>query len=126
MLGLEVVCTGLGAGLGGGAGGVVGGARDCEGAGAAVPGAAAGLWWRWCRCGRADGVGLGEGEGDGLAEGVAGAFGAVWPPVAAGAVRANRTAKPTVAIAPSWVARQVSRDRLRSPRDRACPPGPSS
>ena len=32
-LGLEVVCTGLGAGLGGGAGGVAGGARDCEGAG---------------------------------------------------------------------------------------------
>ena len=122
-----MVCTGLGVvGLGAGAGGVVGGARDCEGAGAAAPalGAAAGLWWRWCRCRCTDGVGLGEGEGDGLAEGVAVVFGAVWlPTVAAGAVRANRTAKPTVAIAPSWVARQVSRDRRRSPWDRACPEG---
>jgi hypothetical protein len=72
-------------------------------------------------------VGLGEGEGDGLAEGVAAAFGEVCAlSVAAGAVRANRTAKPTVAIAPSWVARQVSRDRLRSPLDRACPAGSSS
>ena len=102
-----MVCTGLGVvGLGAGAGGVVGGAvggaRDCEGAGAAALGAATGLWWRWCRCRCTDGVGLGEGEGDGLAEGVAAAFGALWPPtVAAGAVRANRTAKPTVAIAPS-------------------------
>ena len=97
-----MVCTGLGVGLGGGAGGVVGGARDCEGAGAAALGTAAGLWWRWCRCRCTDGVGLGEGEGDGLAEGVTVAFGAVWPlTVAAGAVRANRTAKPTVAIAPS-------------------------
>ena len=60
------------------------------------------MWWRWCRCRCTDGVGLGEGEGDGLAEGVAVVFGAVWlPTVAAGAVRANRTAKPTVAIAPS-------------------------
>jgi hypothetical protein len=95
-----VVCTGLGAGLGGGAGGVVGGARDCEGVGAAAW--AAGLCWRWCRCRCTDGVGLGEGEGDALAEGVAVAFGAGWLlTVAAGAVRANTTAKPTVAIAPS-------------------------
>ena len=121
-----MVCTGLGLGLGGGgAGGVVGGARDCDGAGAAaLAGAAAGLWRRWCRCRCTDGVGLGEGEGDGLAEGVAAAFGAVWPlTVAAGAVRANRTAKPTVASAPSWVVRQVSRDRRRSPWERACPEG---
>jgi hypothetical protein len=73
------------------------------------------------------GLGDGDGEGDGLAEGVAAVFGVVWPvTVAAGAVRENRTANPTVAIAPSWVARQVSRDRLRSPRDRACPLGSSS
>jgi hypothetical protein len=72
-------------------------------------------------------VGLGEGEGDGLAEGVAVAFGVAWPlMVAAGAVRANKTAIPTVAIAPSWVARQVSRDRRRSPLDRVCPVGSSS
>jgi hypothetical protein len=48
------------------------------------------------------GLGDGEGEGDGLAEGVAAGFGEVWPvTVAAGAVRANRTANPTVASAPS-------------------------
>lgn len=72
------------------------------------------------------GAGLGEGVGDALAAGVRVAFGAGWPlTVAAGAVRANTTAKPTVAIAPSWVARQVSRDSRRSPRDRACPAGSS-
>jgi hypothetical protein len=72
-------------------------------------------------------LGLGEGDGDGLAEGMAVAFGGVWPvTVAAGAVRANKTANPTVASAPSWVARQVSRDRRRSPWDRTCPAGSSS
>src|SRR5215472_15733866 len=97
-LGLEVVCTGLGAALGGGAGGVVGGARDCEGAGAAA--GAAGLWrWRRCRCTVGLGLGEGEGEGDALAAGAGLAVGAGWPvTVAAGAVRANTTAKPTVAM----------------------------
>jgi hypothetical protein len=121
-----VVCTGLGVGLGDGAGGVAGGASDCEGA---EPAAAAGLWWRWCRCRCTDGLGLGDGDGDGdgLAEGVAATFGGVWPvTVAAGAVRANTTANPTVASAPSCVARQVSRDRRRSPRVRPCPAGSSS
>jgi hypothetical protein len=51
-----------------------------------------------------------------LGEGFGAAAGAGWPlTVAAGAVRANSTAKPTVASALSWVARQVSRDRRRSP-----------
>jgi len=102
---------------------VVGGAREGEGAGAAALGvAAAGLGWRWCRCRCADGLGLGLGEGDGLAEGVAMAFGAgALLTVAAGAVRANTTAKPTVAIVPNWAVRQVSRDSRRSPWERVCP-----
>ena len=62
------------------------------------------------------------GLGAGVAVAPRGAAG--WPlTVAAGAVRANRTAKPTVATAPSWVARQVSRDRRRSPWDLACSAG---
>ena len=39
--------------------------------------------------------------------------------VAAGAVRANTVAKPTIASTPSWVVRQVRRDKRRSPRNRA-------
>jgi len=73
------------------------------------------------------GLGEGEGEGDALATGLELAVGAGWLLiVAAGAVRANTTAKPTVAIAPSWVARQVSRDKRRSPWERASPAGSSS
>jgi hypothetical protein len=45
--------------------------------------------------------------------------GAVEPPVDAGAVRANKVANPTVASALSWVARQVSLPRRRSPASRA-------
>ena len=43
--------------------------------------------------------------------------------VAAGAVRANTAAKPTVASTPSWLARQVRRDRRDNPRDRTSPAG---
>ena len=120
-----MVCTGLGAGLGGGAGGVLGGARECDGLGAAagaVVGAAAGavleagLWW-WClRCRRGEGLGLGLGaalEADGLTVTLGGGW---LLTVVAGAVRANTAAKATVASAPSWVARQVRRDKRRSPR----------
>jgi hypothetical protein len=61
-------------------------------------------------------VGLGDGDGDRVGDGFAVAPGAGWLlTVAAGAVRANKTAKPTVVSAPSWVARQVSRDSRRSP-----------
>ena len=41
--------------------------------------------------------------------------------VCAGALRANTTAKPTVASVPSWVARQVSLPSLRTLMSRACP-----
>lgn len=41
----------------------------------------------------------------------------------AGAVRANKAAKPTAATALSWVARQVRRERRRSPAARAAPGG---
>ena len=126
-----MVCTGLGAGLGGGAGGVLGGARDFDGLGAAagaVVGAAAGAvvgagWWWWRRCRRGEGLGLGLGaalEADGLTV----TWGGGWLlTVVAGAVRANTAAKPTVASAPSWVARQVRRDKRRSPRNRASSAG---
>ena len=40
---------------------------------------------------------------------------AVWLVVWAGAVRAKRVARPTAVTALSWVARQVSRESLRSP-----------
>ena len=40
--------------------------------------------------------------------------------VCAGAVRANTIAKPTVASAPIWVPRQVSRPSRRKPASRAC------
>ena len=126
-----MVCTGLGAGLGGGAGGVLGGARDCDGAGSAagaVVGAAAGavvgagLWW-WRRCRRGEGLGLGLGAAL-KADGLTVTWGGGWLlTVVAGAVRANTAAKPTVASAPSWVARQVRRDKRRSPRNRASSAG---
>jgi len=47
----------------------------------------------------------------------------VWSAVWTGAVRANRVAKPTAVTALSWVARQVRRDRRRSPAERAEPVG---
>lgn len=46
---------------------------------------------------------------------------ALWlPVVAAGAVRANTIANPTVVSAPIWVLRQVSRPSRRKPASRAC------
>jgi hypothetical protein len=41
--------------------------------------------------------------------------------VGAGAVRANKVARPTAVTALSWVARQVRRDRRRSPAARVAP-----
>jgi hypothetical protein len=46
---------------------------------------------------------------------------AVWLVVWAGAVRANKVARPTAVTALSCVARQVSRDRRRRPAVRASP-----
>jgi hypothetical protein len=70
---------------------------------------------------------VGDGDGDGDREDVALGVGRGWlATVCAGAVRANNVAKPTVASAPSWVARQVSRDRRRSPADRAASGGSSN
>jgi hypothetical protein len=59
-------------------------------------------------------------EGTGLAFVAAGvAAGTSWLVDWAGAARANTVAKPTVASALSWVARQVSRPSLRRPAVRA-------
>jgi hypothetical protein len=121
---LVVVGAGL-ALVGAGAGGVVGGAsRGVVGAGAGAVGWAAGAdGWTAAGfrvgelvtcprvaacCGAAEAVGV-----------TVGGFwtGAVW----AGALRANTTAKPTVASVPSWVARQVSRPSRRTLTSRACP-----
>jgi hypothetical protein len=58
----------------------------------------------------------------GVAEAAGVAVGGFWTgAVCAGALRANTTAKPTVASVPSWVARQVSRPNLRTLTSRACP-----
>jgi hypothetical protein len=116
--------------VGGGAGGVLGGARVGLGAalGCAVGWAAglaltclitrAFLWWI------AAGWGGAAADGFALCGGGAGLLAAA----GAGAVRANKVAKPTAVRAPSWVARQVRRDRRRSPAARAAPgscPGPA-
>jgi hypothetical protein len=81
------------------------------------------LWWVGLGDGLADGEGLlllfTAGRDD-LPGGLAGDWLAV---ECAGAVRANRAAKPTVTIALIWVARQVSRDMRRSPSRRARPAG---
>jgi hypothetical protein len=76
-----------------------------------------GLWCRWL----AEGVGVPaeEAETDGPVLGAVVAWSAVW----AGAARANRVAKPTAVTALSCVARQVRRDRRRSPAERAEPIG---
>ncbi len=77
--------------------------------------AARGRLWRALPDGEADGA---ETVGDACAAGaVAESLTVVW----AGAVRANRAAKPTAVTALSWVARQVRRDRRRSPAERAAP-----
>jgi hypothetical protein len=52
-----------------------------------------------------------------LALGTGAACAVVW----AGALRANKAAMPTAVTALSWVARQVRRDRRRSPSARASP-----
>ncbi len=59
----------------------------------------------------------GEADADSLALCAGAACAVVW----AGAVRANKVAMPTAVTALSWVARQVSRDRRRSPAARASP-----
>jgi hypothetical protein len=60
-----------------------------------------------------------EADADGSVPVAALAALAVW----AGAVRANRVAKPTAVTALSCVARQVRRDRRRSPAERVAPAG---
>ena len=139
------VGAGAGAELvdGAGAGAVLGGASvaDLDGAGAAfwlalavtwaaAWGAGAAAWalaeavararLGWAFPGEElDAVGAGaEAGGDVFAADAA----VLWPAaVWAGAVRANRVAKPTAVTAPSWVARQVRRERRRSPAVRAAP-----
>jgi hypothetical protein len=69
---------------------------------------------------------LGEGEGVADAVGLALEAGdTVLLTVWAGALRANKVAKPTAVTVPSWVARQVRRDSRRSPAARAAPAGSS-
>jgi hypothetical protein len=69
---------------------------------------------------------VGEGDGEGLAAVTLGVGCGGLLIVCAGAVRANNVARPTVASAPSWVARQVSRDKRRSPAERAASGGSSN
>jgi hypothetical protein len=73
------------------------------------------LWCRWL----AEWVGVParEAEADASVLGALVVSLTVW----AGAVRANRVAKPTAVTALSCVARQVSLDRRRNPVARACP-----
>jgi hypothetical protein len=67
-------------------------------------------------------VGVAEADVDGSALGAA----VAWPTVVcAGAARANKVAKPTAVTALSWVARQVRRERRRSPTVRAASGGSS-
>jgi hypothetical protein len=111
--------------VGAGAGGVVGGASF--GAGGAVVGAAG------CATDADGWTAAGFRVGElvtgflvtvccGVAEAAGAAVGGFWTgAVCAGALRANTTAKPTVASVPSWVARQVSRPSLRTLTSRACP-----
>jgi hypothetical protein len=111
--------------VGAGAGGVVGGAS--RGVAGAVVGAAA---WAAGVDGWTD-AGFRVGElvtcfrvtvCCGVAEAAGAADGGFWTgAVCAGALRANTTAKPTVASVPSWVARQVSLPSLRTLMSRACP-----
>jgi hypothetical protein len=75
--------------------------------------------WRCLEVG--EGVGVVGADVDGPALGAA----VAWPTVCAGAVRANKVAKPTAVTALSWVARQVRRERRRSPTVRAASGGSS-
>jgi len=135
---LETVGVGAGAELvdGAGAGAVLGGASlaDLDGAGAAFWLALAVTWapaWgagaaAWALADAVARARLGWAfpgeELDGAAAGgdVFAADAAVVSPAAvwAGAVRANKVAKPTAVTALSWVARQVRRERRRSPAER--------
>jgi hypothetical protein len=76
----------------------------------------------WCRC-PTEGVDVpaDDAEVDGCVPEAAADWSAVWT----GAVRANKVAKPTAVTALSCVARQVRRDRRRSPTERAAPGGSS-
>jgi hypothetical protein len=111
--------------VGAGAGGVVGGAS--RGVAGAVVGAAA--WAAGVDGWTAAGFRVGELVTGfrvtvccGVAEAAGAADGGFWTgAVCAGALRANTTAKPTVASVPSWVARQVSLPSLRTLMSRACP-----
>jgi hypothetical protein len=118
--------------VGAGAGGVVGGAS--RGAAGAVVGAVVGAaTWAAGVDGWTD-AGFRVGElvtGSrvtaccGVGEAAGAAVGGCWTgAVCAGALRANTTAKPTVASVPSWVARQVSLLSLRTLTSRACPGEP--
>ena len=71
-------------------------------------------------------MGEGDGDGEGLTAVTLGVGCGALLTVCAGAVRANNVANPTVASAPSWVARQVSRDRRRSPAERVASGGSSN
>jgi hypothetical protein len=86
-----------------------------------APGAAVRLilWCRWP--GVAVDVPAGDADADGSVLEAVVAWLAVWT----GAARANRVAKPTAATALSCVARQVRRERSRSPAARAAPGGSS-
>jgi hypothetical protein len=136
---LDTVGVGAGAEAelvdGAGAGAVLGGASlvDLDGAGvafwlawAAAWGAGAAAWaladaaartrlgW-WAFLGEElDGAGA---EGDVFADAAVVSLATVW----AGAVRANKVAKPTAVSALSWVARHVRRERRRRPAVRAAP-----
>jgi hypothetical protein len=122
--------------VGAGTGGVVGGAsRGAAGAvvGAVVGAAVGAAAWAAGVDGWTD-AGFRAGElvtGSrvtaccGVAEAAGTAVGGFWTgAVCAGALRANTTAKPTVASVPSWVARQVSLPSLRTLTSRACPGEP--
>ena len=137
---LDTVGVGAGAEAelvdGAGAGAVLGGASlaDLDGAGvafwlawAAAWGAGAAAWaladavartrlgWRAFLGEELDGAGA---EGDVFAADAAVvSLATVW----AGAVRANKVAKPTAVTALSWVARHVRRERRRRPAVRAAP-----
>lgn len=79
------------------------------------------LWCRW----PAEGAGVPAADEEIEVEGCEPEAPVDWSAVWAGAVRANKVAKPTAATALSSVARQVSRERRRSPAERAAPGGSS-
>jgi hypothetical protein len=76
-----------------------------------------------CRLAARLGVPAAEETGAADADGPVPEAALAWSAVWAGAVRANRVAKPTAVTALSCVARQVRRARRRSPAERAAPGG---